>query len=171
MTKNDHIEELLPRYIEGDLTAEEKRIADEHLSSCEECRDVLDLYASLERALVSFKKERPSPKKTYAAISRRLPIDPIFSPLSLLRSPAVLGTAAVTLISILTILLREQLGTALSNFSGLSFESLTSSLEIVPEWIISITGGNAWMLVLIVAIETLLFSFAMGLAALRIVRN
>ncbi len=168
---DDHIEEMLPRYIEGDLTSEERRIADEHLSSCADCSEALELYTSLEKALISFKRERPSPGRTYAAIRHSLSLDPEFSPASLHRSPAVLGTAAVTLIAILTILFREQLGIALTRFSGLSFDSLTSSLEGIPEWIVTITGGNSLILVLIVAAEILLFTFAMGYAALRIIRH
>jgi predicted anti-sigma-YlaC factor YlaD len=171
MLNDDHIEELLPRYIEGDLTAVEKRAVDEHLSSCDDCNDALGLYSSLEQALVSFKRERPSPKRTYSKIERRLPLDPVFSPLSLLRSPTVLGSAAVALIAILTILFSEQLGIAITRFTGLSFDSLAGSFETIPEWIVRVTGGNLWMLVLIVAVETMLFSFATGLTVLRMIRD
>jgi anti-sigma factor RsiW len=171
MMTDDHIEELLPRYIEGDLTSEERRAVDEHLSSCEDCSDALGLYISLEQALVSFKKERPSPRITYSRIARRLPLDPVFSPVSLLRSPTILGSAAVALIAILTILFREELGIALTRFSGLSFGSLSGSFETLPDWIVGISGGNVWMLVLIVALETLLFSLATGFTVLRMIRD
>jgi len=171
MTTNDHIEELLPRYAEEDLTADEKRAVDEHLSSCADCSEALELYTSLEKALISFKRERPSSGKTYAAVSRRLPLDPAFSPVSLLRSPVLLGTAAVTLIAVLTILFHEKMGITLARLGGVPFDSLSSSFQAIPEWIISITGGNLLLLVLIVTVETLLFSFAMGFAALRIIRH
>ena len=151
MMTDDHIEELLPRYIEGDLTAEQKRAVDEHLSSCDDCRDALGLYTSLEKTLIALKRERPSSKRIYAGIERRLPLDPVFSPLSLLRNPTILGSAAVSLIAILTILFREQLSLALTRFGGFSFDSLTGSFEVIPEWIVRSTGGDAWMLVLIIA--------------------
>ena len=163
MMTDDHIEELLPRYIEGDLTAEQKRAVDEHLSSCDDCRDALGLYTSLEK--------RPSSKRIYAGIERRLPLDPVFSPLSLLRNPTILGSAAVSLIAILTILFREQLSLALTRFGGFSFDSLTGSFEVIPEWIVRSTGGDAWMLVLIIAVETLLFSLATGFTVLRMIRD
>jgi anti-sigma factor RsiW len=169
--KHDHIEEMLPRYIDGDLTGEEKRVVKEHLSSCADCREAMDLYTSLENALVSFKKERSSPRKTYNAISRRLPLDPAFSPFSFIRSPVVLGTAAVTLIAILTIIFHEQMNSALTGLGGVSFDSIARSFEGIPQWLIDITGGNAWLLVLVITAETLLFSFAMGFAALRITRH
>ena len=171
MMTDDHIEELLPRYIEGDLTSEERRAVDEHLSSCDDCREALGLYSSLERALVAFKRERPSSKQTYARIERRLPLDHVFSPVSLLRNPALLGSAAVTMIAILTIFFREQMGIAFTRFGNLSFGSLTGSFEAIPEWIVSVTGGDVWMLVLIVAVETLLFSLITGFTVLKMIRD
>jgi anti-sigma factor RsiW len=171
MMKDGHIEEMLPLYIEGELSDDEKRAVDEHLSSCADCREAMDLYTSLEKALVSFKKERPSPRRTFDAISGRLPLEPAFSPLSLIRSPVVLGTAAVTLIAIVTIIFHQQMGSALSGLGGLSFDSIARSFEGIPQWLVEISGGNAWLLVLIVAAETLLFSFAMGFAALKITRR
>jgi predicted anti-sigma-YlaC factor YlaD len=171
MMADDHIEEMLPRYVEGDLSSDERRSVEEHLSSCHDCRDALELCASLEEALVSFKMKRPSSKTTYTAIERRLPLDPVFSPLSLLRSPAVLGTAAVTLMAILTILFREQMSIALTRFSGLSFDSFASSFDSIPEWIVTVTGGNAWLLALIVVLETLFFTLATSLTVLRIIRH
>lgn len=169
--EKEHVEDLLPRYIEGDLTADENRAVDEHLSSCRACREALGTYGALEQALIALRRERPTPKKAYTRIERRLPLTPAFSPASILRSPAVVGTAAVVLMAILAILFREQLGIALSDFGNLSSGSLTSSLEVLPQWIATFVRGDAWLLALVVAAEMLLFSLATGIVVLRMIRH
>ena len=77
----------------------------------------------------------------------------------------------MALIAILTILFREELGIALTRFGGLSFGSLSGVFETLPDWIVGISGGDVWMLVLIVALETLLFSLATGFTVLRMIRD
>lgn len=68
----ERIEELLSRYVEGDLSGGERREVDEHVASCEACRSSLHVYQELEASLVSLRDGRPSPARAAAAVSGRL---------------------------------------------------------------------------------------------------
>jgi anti-sigma factor RsiW len=63
---------LLPAYVEGDLTPEEKGRVDAHLGDCEECRESLAFFASLEKTLIERRHERPSDRAAARRIARRL---------------------------------------------------------------------------------------------------
>jgi anti-sigma factor RsiW len=67
----NRIEELLARYIDGDLSAEESRTVDEHLASCAECRDSLASFVTLEESLGNLKEAVPSWRTAEARFSRR----------------------------------------------------------------------------------------------------
>jgi anti-sigma factor RsiW len=67
----NRIEELLVLYIEGDLSADERRSVDAHVASCAECRASLSTFMSLEESLESMREAVPSWKTAEARFSRR----------------------------------------------------------------------------------------------------
>jgi anti-sigma factor RsiW len=72
----EKFEDLLPRYAEGDLSTEERGRVDDHMASCERCRESLAFYLELETSLASLSGLRPSPVRTAAAVSDRLGLRP-----------------------------------------------------------------------------------------------
>ncbi len=56
--KHEKIKELLPLYIDGGLTEQEKKLVKEHLQNCEECREELKKYRENRDLLSSIEKEK-----------------------------------------------------------------------------------------------------------------
>lgn len=92
------IEELLVQYIEGDLSAEERRAVDEHLASCAECRGSLETFKSLEESLETLGETVPSWKTAEARFSRRAGIEKRRSiPAFIFNAPLIAGISFVVL--------------------------------------------------------------------------
>ncbi len=56
--KHEEIKELLPLYIDNDLTDQEKTILEHHLQECEECQEELKKYQENRELLLSLRKEK-----------------------------------------------------------------------------------------------------------------
>jgi anti-sigma factor RsiW len=69
---HEHIENLLPAYAEGDLTAAEKSRVDAHLEGCESCRDALTFFTRLEVSLTERSELRPSDTVAASRIAKRI---------------------------------------------------------------------------------------------------
>jgi len=61
-----HVEELLPRYLENDLSEDDRSMVEAHLASCAQCRASLETFAALDESLVRLKTVVPSWKTTEA---------------------------------------------------------------------------------------------------------
>lgn len=68
----DRIEELLPGYADGDITAEEKHLIDTHVEHCDACRESLAVFMQLENQLVERRTLRPSATVAAHRVGRRL---------------------------------------------------------------------------------------------------
>lgn len=96
--KCNRIEELLVQYIEGDLSAEECRTVDEHVSSCAECRRSLEVFISLDESLGELRKVVPSWKTAEARFSRRAGLAKRRSiPELLFNAPVIAGFSFIAL--------------------------------------------------------------------------
>lgn len=65
-----HIEELIPRYLENDLSDDERSMVAAHLASCAECRSSLETFTALEESLVGLGAAVPSWKTAEARFTR-----------------------------------------------------------------------------------------------------
>jgi anti-sigma factor RsiW len=94
----NHIEELLVQYIEGDLSADERRTVDAHVASCVECRASLATFMSLEESLGTLGEAVPSWKTAEARFSRRAGIEKRRSiPAFVFNAPFIAGLSFVAL--------------------------------------------------------------------------
>lgn len=58
--KHEEIKKLITAYLEGELRDEEKKLAESHLSSCEECQKEFEDLNQLEEVLNKMKLQKPS---------------------------------------------------------------------------------------------------------------
>ena len=92
------IEELLVRYLEGDLADDEWRAVDEHVASCAECRRSLETFISLEESLGALRETVPSWKTVEARFSRRAGLEKRRSiPAFVFNAPVITGLSFVAL--------------------------------------------------------------------------
>jgi anti-sigma factor RsiW len=59
----ERIEEILPLYIDGDLTADEAAGVSAHVARCELCAKSLETYMELENSLLALPETLPDPRK------------------------------------------------------------------------------------------------------------
>jgi len=71
----DRIEELIPRYLDGDLGEGERRMIDDHLASCAYCRESLETFTALEESLGRLTETVPAWKTAEARLSRSLGLE------------------------------------------------------------------------------------------------
>ena len=101
----DRIEELLPLYLDGELSLSESAEVDAHVESCAECAAALETYRSLESSLASMPGFMPDPGGVSGAVTRRLGIAkrrrlaPVFTRMSLVWSIAVATASLILLVS------------------------------------------------------------------------
>ena len=163
----ERIEDLLVRYAEGGLAAEERRAVDEHVASCGECRTSLELFVSLEESLVALKAERPSARASSRSILKRLRREKgqtfIISPWG---APVLIGSVVL-----LSVILTALFGVILEQPSPSGSEALFADIEAffarIPHLIVQALGGESWLIITVYIGMALCFSAVGSLAVLR----
>ena len=66
---HQHLKELISSYHDGGLSSEQKRLVDEHLQTCQECRKEWEDMKKLEEAMKTMELKKPNPEvwKIYGA--------------------------------------------------------------------------------------------------------
>jgi anti-sigma factor RsiW len=67
----EHIDEMLPRYLENNIPADERGGIEEHLASCARCRQSLETFRELEESLGELASSVPSWDAAEARFVRR----------------------------------------------------------------------------------------------------
>ena len=166
------MDRLLARYASGDLKDEEKFIVQVHLSACKECRESLEIYASLESALVSRAGERPSARVASRGIMKRLrQEEPHAFVSSLWNAPVIIGAVVALSILITTVLglLLDSSPTAPRGTPGLT--ALEQYFAGIPEWIAGVFGGETWLIFLVYGAVAVGFVVLGSLVTLRFARE
>jgi anti-sigma factor RsiW len=139
-TECERFEELLPLYIDGELSAEEAAGVTVHLTGCEECTQSLDTYRALESSLDAMPGILPdslavsSMVTEHLGLEKRRSVAAIFSRMSLVWTLAVATAALILLIS------RFDFVSALMSGQESFTESAASSLEY---WTGTVSGAIA----------------------------
>ena len=98
MMNDNHIEELIPRYLDNDLSDDERSMVAAHLSSCAECRSSLETFTAIEESLVELGAAVPSWKTAEARFTRSLGFEKRRSLASLVfNAPVFLGLSFIAL--------------------------------------------------------------------------
>jgi anti-sigma factor RsiW len=147
MTNCPHIESLLPAYVDGELTPEERGRVDAHVGECEECRQALAFFVGLEETLVARRHARPSDRAAARRVARRLGYRWNFLPDFGLRGAvagAVVGLAIALFVSWGA--LRDFMARAATFQIGSDFRAgVTEALRVVTSGLESVSAGSEWM--------------------------
>ncbi|WP_461205067.1 zf-HC2 domain-containing protein [Clostridium sp. DL1XJH146] len=84
------IEDLLPLYIEDDVSDETKAIIEDHLKECENCRKLVEEYSNDDIPIEDFKEDLPK-AKTYKKSMKKLKKWSIISAISLILVAIAIG--------------------------------------------------------------------------------
>lgn len=144
--KCDQVEDLLPGYVGGDLSEEDKLLVDRHLAGCAFCRESIKVYADLERRLIELKSEMPLPAVVYSGVAARLRLRKRRrSPAAIWNVPFV--TSLVTVICALILLVyREPLKELYPGIMAAATRIVSDFSTALPGWIVQIAGGETWVL-------------------------
>jgi anti-sigma factor RsiW len=109
-------EDLLPRYVDGELSDGERRQVSTHLRECASCREALSFYEELETSLVARRELRPASRPFAVEIARRLVPRPARGVLSaLVGLPGILSGAFI-LAGIILFVFRNTIAQFLARF-------------------------------------------------------
>ena len=142
-TECDRFEELLPLYIDGDISDIETAEVREHLSGCELCSGALETFRSLEASLSEMPGILPDPRSVSARVTeslglkRRRKLAPVFSRMSLVWSFAVTTAALILLLG------RFDLVSAIMSGQASFVDSAGKTMEY---WIAASSGTIAGLL-------------------------
>ncbi|UCH83794.1 MAG: zf-HC2 domain-containing protein [Candidatus Latescibacterota bacterium] len=144
------IENLLPRYHEDELDADDRRRVDSHVADCVNCRESLAFFAALETSLSERRALRPAATRTAARVIGRLGLrQRSFVLRSLFNAP---GLASVTLIvvGVFLLLIKNpfvELPAVLSRMGDWFSLGLSPKLASWLNEIAQVSGDGEWMLI------------------------
>ncbi|MBN2071952.1 MAG: zf-HC2 domain-containing protein [Candidatus Krumholzibacteriota bacterium] len=133
-------EEILPRYIDGDLSVSETKAVKDHIGTCESCAMALGRYIELESSLEALSGELPDLSVISSSVLDRLNIGKKKASLSAIfrlpfLMPALIALSA-TAVSIFrrdveSVLLRlsSEYASLVDRLTGNGIESITASLS------------------------------------------
>jgi hypothetical protein len=154
-TDCERIEELLSRYVAGDVDPGEAREISRHLEGCRSCADSLESYTKLESSLRSMPGILPDPGAVSSAVSARL---------GLRRKRSALARYDIA----------PLLASGQRSISSVVFRPLEYWIESFTGWIDgalgALTSADPWLLVSISVAFSLLVFTAGTLAAFKALR-
>lgn len=163
-------EELLPAYLEGDLSVAEAARVDAFVASSPDARETLEAFRALESALRKRREQIPPVDKfvkTMFVSSRlhkaRVFMDAVFS------FPA-LTSAVLTLIGIVLFIYRAPITEWITQKASLP-DSKSLGLDWVGNAIVQFTGGDIWMLSALYGAVTVLILLSTSLMLMRFLRD
>jgi len=162
-------EDLLSRYVEGDLSPEQRRLVANHLETCAHCRDSHAIYAHLERSLEGLKIELPSPEIVARGVMSRAGSGARrrrFSPAAIWSFP-VMANFMIVLAVVILYTYREGAAKCASAIGSGYMHAMEHFSENLPLWISQIFGGEYWILVLTLTLCALLMILTGGYVAIR----
>ena len=140
-------EELIIRYSEDDVSAQERAAVDSHVAECSACADALAEYQALETSLLSRREMLPHPARTINAVVARVGLVEkppwwsfIVRPISV---PAALSTALIAL-GVVLFLARDSAAQWLSGVLPTegSADGLARFIESLGDSVVSFAGAN-----------------------------
>ncbi|MCK4236342.1 MAG: zf-HC2 domain-containing protein [Candidatus Krumholzibacteria bacterium] len=166
MNCND-VENLLPRFVEGDTSEKENILVEKHLATCERCRESHKLYAALEESLRELRTELPSPRAVSSMVIKRLHLGRRRAAFRAILNTPVITSLLLVASSIIMLVYRGAVMQFLLRMALSSTSAIVGFSNNLPVWIMRIAGGETWVLLTVYILLTLLISLTGGLTAIR----
>jgi anti-sigma factor RsiW len=168
----DRIEELLPGYADGDITADEKRLVDTHVEHCETCRESLAFFMQMESQLVERRELRPSATVAAHRVTHRLGLRKRLGWFDALASVPGAIAGALVAFGAAWLLGGHAITTLVNKGAGVGVD--TRADAIVDQWVRgvdSLAAGSSLTLPIVTAGLTALILLAGSWMVLRFVRE
>ena len=143
--------DVLPLYAEGELASEERHRVDEHVASCETCREALAFYQELETSLTSLRDLQPSPVRTAALVTERLGLHRRWNLRGAFAGTPALASAGFIVLGVVLYVFR---GTVAEFFARMAAGASIGYSRAVMDWTqgsVRLSGSHEWVLLSIVA--------------------
>jgi hypothetical protein len=169
--KCEEIENLLPSFVEGQITKEEKRSIESHLSECAGCRESYKRYIFLEESLSALKETLPSSQAVADSVLKRLNLRKRRFQFARLLNISTVASFFMIVLSLFTFFNHNRI----FRFTAFCVENITPLLTSYSEnlfaWLTRISAGYFWPAFTIFILLNLLIILSGGMFALRYVRE
>ncbi len=171
----EHIETLLPAFVEESLDAGDAAAVRAHVESCNACRESLAAFALLEQSLVARRAEVPALERflpDFATAGTRAAS--VVRPSLVMRAFRAMmsfpGVAAILVIwsGLFVFEFRGSIGSAIAQATP---DRLVMFQERLANLLVLLTDGNVWMLIAISILVSILFALSTGAMTLRYIRG
>lgn len=177
----ERIEDLLPLYIDGDLSAEEAAGVTAHLAVCESCEQSLETYRALESSLSTIPGFIPDPRTVASEVADRLGLEKKNSIAGIFRRMSFVWTFSVATAALILLISRFDYVSALISGQESFVDSTTRSMDYWTEamsgiiaglssQVEAIFGGDPWVIVMGMTGFGLVIFTAGMIAALKTLR-
>ncbi len=140
-TECNMIEELLPLYIDGELSPEDTAEVTAHLAGCEACEQSLETYRALESSLSTMPRTLPDPRAVASRVTDRLGLEKRSSIAEIFHRMSLVWTFAVATAALILLLSRFDYVSALMSGQESFIDSASSSMEYWTEATSGIIAG------------------------------
>ena len=128
--KCDHIEELLPAYVEDDLSETERADVAAHMKDCPSCTEALGFYTQLETSLLARRELPPSPAPTFRRVALRVGIRRRHRVLRTLVSTPSLAAMGFVVFGLLLLIFGNPFAELASQVGALSWDGPTLTTHL-----------------------------------------
>lgn len=164
----NRIEELMPQYLEGDSSLDERQMVEDHLESCARCRESLDAFTDLEKSLGRLKTTVPSWKTVEARFVKGAHFDKRRSFAAFVfKAPFLTGLTFITF-GITCFLKGNAILAALQSLGDRSAVSLGGFEQTLARWFEAFAGVNP---IILMSIYGLLLISLLGASRLLLLRS
>lgn len=167
----NEIEELMPRYMEGDLSEADRCSIESHLASCAGCRESLEIFTALERSLVNLKAAAPAWKMAEARLVREAGLAKRRSIAGFVFTSPVMAGLSFIAIGVAFMLRGNAILSVLQSLLARFAFSLGDLEQIGGRWLAAFAGVDLAMLIGIYGLTLLAILAATRLLVLRFARK
>jgi predicted anti-sigma-YlaC factor YlaD len=169
--KCEEIEKLLPSFVEGQITEEEKMAVEFHLSECPLCRESYKRYILLEELLPALKENLPPSQIIADSVIERLNLKRRRSHITRLLNVPAAASFFMIILSLFTLIYHNLIFKVTISFGEKITSLFTYYSDNFSIWITEIYAGYFWPAFILFALLNLLIILSGGMIALRYIRE
>lgn len=169
----EQIESLLPSYVEGTLDDADAAAVRMHVESCATCRESLVTFTVLEQSLVSRRDQVPPlerflPDLATAGVPGAAHVSRLMRAFRSMMSLPGVATLLVVWAGLFAFAFREKIGAAIMAATP---DRLTVFQDHLTSALVTAADGNAWTLLAVSILVSVLIVLSTGAMTLRYIRH
>lgn len=166
----EELEELLPAYLAGDLSAEDAARVEVCLGESAEARESLEAYRALESVLEMRREQVPPVDRFAKTVFAKSRVDKVRTVMNAVFSFPALTSAMLVLFGIVLFIYRKPITAWFDQKASLP-DSTSLGFEWVSAAIVQFAGTDMWMLTALYVAVTVLILLSTSLMLMRFLRD